>query len=131
MRIVRRTLAVVLAIILVAPAAHAQQQPHAISSLALEAAVQERVSQEQSDREAILTLLQRDDVRQIAAQAGISLEKAQAAVSTLDGETLRDLASQARAVQHDLAGGASAVVISTTTIIIILLLVLLIVVIAD
>ena len=129
MRIVRRTLAVVLATMLVAPAAQAQS--HVISPSALDAAVQERVSREQSDRDAILSLLQREEVRQIAAQAGVPLERAQAAVSTLDGETLRDLASQARAVQADLAGGASAVVISTTTIIIVLLLVLLIVVIAD
>ena len=129
MRIVRCTLAVVLSTMLAVPAARAQS--HVISASALDAAVQERVSQQESDRDAIRALLQRDEVRQIAAQAGISLEKAQAAVSTLDGETLRDMASQARAVHGDLAGGASTVVISTTTIIIVLLLVLLIVVIAD
>ena len=129
MKIVRRTFAVLLAVLLVAPAAQAQS--HAIAKSALDAAVQERVSQDQADRDAILVLLQRAEVRQIAAQAGVSLEKAQAAVSTLDGQDLRDLAAQARHVQSDLAGGASAVVISTTTIIIVLLLVILIVAIAD
>lgn len=129
MRIVRRTLAVVLATLFMVPAA--QAQTHVIDKSALAGAVQERVSQDQTDRDAVLSLLQRAEVRQIAANAGLSLENALAAVSMLDGEDLRDLATQARHVQNDLAGGASTVVISTTTIIIILLLVILIVAIAD
>ena len=83
MRIVRRSLAVLLAALLVAPAA--QAQTHVINKSALSQAVQERVSQDQADREAILSLLHRQEVRQIAAQAGLSLEKAEAAVSTLNG----------------------------------------------
>ena len=91
----------------------------------------ERVSQDQADRDAILALLARTEVRQIAARAGLSLEKAQAAVSTLQGQDLKDLASQARQVNNDLVGGNSNIVISTTTIIIVLLIVILIVLIAD
>ena len=129
MRIVRRSLAVILAALLVAPAA--QAQTHVVAKTALAQAVQERVSQDQADRDAILALLARTEVRQIAARAGLSLETAQAAVSTLQGQDLQDLASQARQVNNDLAGGASTVVISTTTIIIVLLIVILIVLIAD
>lgn len=129
MRIVRRSLAVLLAALLVAPAA--QAQTHVVATSALSQTVQERVSQDQADRDVIKSLLQRAEVRQIASQAGLSLEKAQAAVSTLQGDLLRDLASQARQVNDELAGGASTVVISTTTIIIILLIVILIVLIAD
>ena len=129
MRIVRQSLAVVLAALLMAPAA--QAQTHVIDRSALAQAVQQRVSQDQADREAILSLLRRQEVRQIAAQAGLSLQKAEAAVSTLNGSDLRDLAAQSRQVQNDLAGGASTVTISTTTIIIVLLVVILIVLIAD
>jgi hypothetical protein len=129
MKIVRRSLAVLLAALLVAPAA--QAQTHVIAKSALSQAVQQQVSQDQADRAAIVSLLQRAEVRQIATQAGLSLEKAEAAVSTLNGQDLRDLASQARQVQNDLAGGASTVVISTTTIIIVLLIIILIVAIAD
>ena len=129
MRIVRYSLAVVLAALLIAPAA--QAQTHVIGKAALSQAVQQRVSQEQADREAIVSLLQRPEVRQIASQAGVSREKAQAAVSTLNGQDLRDLAAQSRQVQNDLAGGASTVVISTTTIIIVLLIIILIVALAD
>lgn len=129
MRIVRRSLAVCLAVLFMAPAANAQN--HVIGTSALDKAVQERVSRDQADREAITSLLQRGEVRDVAAKAGISLDKAQAAISTLQGDELRQVASQARQVQNDLAGGASTVVISTTTIIIVLLLVILIVALAN
>jgi hypothetical protein len=129
MRIVRQSLAVVLASLLMAPAA--QAQTHVIDTAALAQAVQERVNQDQADREVILSLLRRQEVKQIAAQAGLSLQKAEAAVSTLGGSDLRDLAAQSRQVQNDLAGGASTITISTTTIIIVLLVIILIVLIAD
>ena len=129
MRSVRRCLAVLLALLLVAPAV--QAQTHVISKGDLGKAVSERVRQDQADRAAIVSLLQRSEVRTIAAKAGLSVEKAAAAVSMLQGNDLRELAAQARQVDNDLAGGASTVVISTTTIIIVLLIVILIVLIAD
>ena len=129
MRIVRQSLAVLLATLMVAPAANAQT--HVVDRTALARAVQERVGRDQADRDAIRALLARNEVRQIAARAGLSLETAQAAVSTLQGQELQDLASQARQVNDDLAGGASTVTISTTTIIIVLLIIILIVLIAD
>jgi hypothetical protein len=129
MRIVRRFLAATLALLLVAPAA--QAQTHVISKADLAKAVAERVRQDQADRAAIVSLLQRVEVRTIAARAGLSVDKATAAVSVLQGDDLRELASQARQVNNDLAGGASTIVISTTTIIIVLLIIILIVLIAD
>ena len=129
MKFVRRTLAVCLSVLIMAPMASAQS--HVIGKNALDQAVQERVSRDQADRDAILTLLQRAEVRDVAAKAGISLEKATAAVTTLQGDDLREVASHARQVNNELAGGASTIVISTTTIIIILLIVILIVVAAD
>ncbi len=124
MKIVRRTFAVCLSVLFMAPVASAQS--HVINRSALDQAVQQRVSQEQADREAIVTLLHRADVREVAARAGLSLDKAEAGVSTLSGRDLSQVASQARQVQNDLAGGASTIVISTTTIIIVLLIVLIV-----
>jgi hypothetical protein len=129
MRIVRRSLAVCLAVLCMAPVASAQN--HVIGKAALDKAVQQRVNADQADRDAINALLQRAEVRDIAAKAGISLDKAQAAVSTLQGDDLREVAAQSRQVQNNLAGGASTIVISTTTIIIVLLLLILIIAIAD
>jgi hypothetical protein len=130
MEIVRRSIAVVLVMLLVAPMARAQQSS-VVSKSALEQAVQERVQQEQADRETIASLLRRAEVRQIASNAGLSIDKAEAAVSTLEGDDLRELAKQARQAENDLAGGATTIVITTTTIIIILLIIIIIVLIAD
>ena len=128
MKFVRRTLAVCLSVLIVAPAASAQS--HVIGKNALDKAVQERVARDQSDREAIVALLQRAEVREVAAKAGISVEKATAAVATLEGQDLREIASHARQVNNELAGGAT-VVITTTTIIIILLIIILIILAVD
>lgn len=127
MRIVRRFLAGCLAILMIAPAAGAQD--HVISKSALDQAVQQRVSREQADREAILSLLQRQDVRDIAGKAGLSIDQARAGISLLQGQDLAQAAGQARVVQDSLAGGGN-VTVSTTTIIIVLLLLILILVIA-
>jgi len=108
-----------------APAANAQS--NVIGKSALDKAVQARVATDQADRDAIQSLLRRAEVREVAGKAGLSLDKAAAAVSTLQGNELAQLAEQARQVNNDLAGGASTVVISTTTILIVLLIVLLIV----
>ena len=132
MTTVRRFLAVLLAMVFIVPSARAQgRQAHVIERIALDRAIQERVAQEKADRDAIVSLLARSEVRQVAARAGVSLEKVEAAVSTLQGDDLREIASQARHVQDELAGGASTITISTTTIIIVLLIIILIVVIAD
>jgi cell division protein FtsL len=128
MKFVRRTLAVCLSVLIVAPTASAQS--HVISKNTLDKAVQERVARDQSDREAILTLLQRPEVREVAAKAGVSLEKATVAVATLEGQDLREIASHARQVNNELAGGAT-VVITTTAIIIILLVIILIILAVD
>lgn len=124
----RRILSVCLAVLLIAPVAGAQE--HVIGKAALDRMVLDRVGQEDADRDVILSLLERQDVRDIAASAGLSIEKAQIAVTMLHGTTLQQAAEQARQVQDNLAGGASTVTISTTTIIIVLLLVILIVLIA-
>ena len=129
MQVFRRILATTLAVMLCAPAASAQQT-HIVNKSALDQAVQQRVSQDQADREALRTFLHNPAVKSVAAKAGLSVERAESAVSTLQGSDLRQAASQARAVNADLAGGAT-VVITTTTIIIVLLVILLIVAVAD
>src|SRR4029079_2697363 len=122
MQMCRRILGTALAVLMCAPAAWAQQT-HVIDKSALAQAVQQRVSQDQADREAIRTFLQNPAVKNVAAKAGVSLDKAETAVSTLQGDELSQAASQARTVNDQLAGG-STVVISTTTIIIVLLIII-------
>ena len=126
MQMFRRILASALTVMLCAPAGAWAQQTHVINQSALDQAVQQRVSQDQADREALRTFLQNPTVKSVAAKAGLPIERANAAVSTLQGDELRQAASQARAVNQDLAGGTT-VVITTTTIIIVLLIILIIV----
>ena len=128
MQMFRRILATTLTVMLIAPAAWAQQT-NVINKSALDQAVQQRVSQDQADRETLRSFLQDPTVKRVAAKAGLSTDRATAALSALQGEDLRQAASQARAVNQDLAGGAT-VVITTTMIIIILLIVLIIVAVA-
>jgi hypothetical protein len=128
MQMCRRVLGPALAVFLCAPAAWAQQT-HVINKATLDQAVQQRVSQDEADREALRTFLASPMVQHVAAKAGLSVDKAGAAVSTLQGDDLHRAAAQARTVNQDLAGGAT-VVITTTTIIIILLVIILIVALA-
>jgi hypothetical protein len=128
MQMCRRILGTTLAVLLCAPPAWAQQT-HVINKSTLDQAVQQRVSQDEADREALRTFLANPAVQRVAAKAGLSVDKAGAAVSTLQGDELHRAAAQARTVNEDLAGGAT-VVITTTTIIIILLIIILIAVLA-
>jgi hypothetical protein len=125
MRMFRRILGITLALLLSAPMAWAQQT-HVINKAALDQAVQQRVSQDQADRDAIRDFLRQPAVKQIAGKAGLSIERAETAVSTLQGDDLRNAATQARTVNQQLAGGASTIVISTTTVILVLLIIILI-----
>jgi hypothetical protein len=125
MQMLRALLGTTLALTLCAPVAWAQQ-PHAVNGATLDHAVQQRVAQEQADRTALREFLHQPVVKDMAAKAGLPLDKAEAAVSTLHGQDLTQAAAQARTVNAQLAGGASTIVISTTTIIIALLIVILI-----
>lgn len=126
MQILRALLGTTLALTLCAPAAWAQQQTHVLTPSALDQAVQQRVTQEQADRAAVREFLRQPAVKDAAARAGLSIDTAEAAVSTLQGQDLAQAAAQARTVNAQLAGGANTIVISTTTIIIALLIVILI-----
>jgi hypothetical protein len=110
--------------------AHAQST-HVAPLSALEAAVQGHVASTDADREAVLRLLARPEVREIAGEAGIDIRRAEQAVSALDGEQLTEIAAQARHIDQTLAGGQSRVTISTTLIIIALLVLILIIVAVD
>jgi hypothetical protein len=127
MRMFVVSLAMLFTVVAAVPPA-AAQETHTASPDALDAALQQHVSTSTVDRDTVLRLLEREDVKKIAGEAGLDLRRAASAVATLDGEELANLAAQARLVQQDLAGGQSTITISTTLIIIALLIIILIVV---
>jgi hypothetical protein len=123
-------LSVVLSVLIAAPHAQAQTS-HAAPQSALDAAVQQHVASADAERAAILRVLERSEVKSVAARAGIDLRGVAGAVATLDAAQLAAVATQAQQVDQALAGGASTVVISTTTIVIALLVLILIIVAVD
>lgn len=125
------TLLTILLTLFAASGRAAAQTAHTAPQSALDAAVQEHADRASADRQRVLSLLARDEVKRIAAGAGLDLRRAASAVATLDDQALAPIAEQARQAEAALAGGQSRVVISTTTIIIGLLVLILIIVAVD
>jgi hypothetical protein len=128
MRTVRTVILGALMSVLGLSASAFAQERHAVDPAALANAVIQHVDKQDADRAAIHEALARPEVREMAVKAGIDLDRVDASVNTLGGESLDRLASAAQQVNQSLVGGASTVVISTTTIIIALLIIILLVV---
>jgi len=111
----------------VSPSVSAQQR-HAADQAILDQVVADHVQQAGDDREAILRVLEFEQVRELAGRVGLDLKHAEAAVTTLDDAELGVIAAQARTVNDALVGGQSHITISTTVIIIGLLVLILIIV---
>ena len=103
------------------------QTPHAASPSALDAALQEHAAATNTDRETVLRLLERDEVKAIAGAAGLDLKTATSAVATMNAQELSEVAAQARQADQALAGGQT-VTLNAVWIIIGLLIIILIVV---
>lgn len=127
MRSICSGVAVLLCVLVAVPSSYAQSQ-HVASQAALDAAIQQRLSSVDRDREMVRLFLQRDDVRLVAGKAGLDVGRAESAVALMSPSELASLAEQARQADQALAGGASTVTISTTAIIIGLLVLLLLIV---
>lgn len=112
-----------------APPAGAQTA-HVAPPSALDEALQHHVDPADRDREVIQRLLDRPEVGALAADVGLDLRDARAAVATLDGPRLAELAVHARNAEQARAGGQS-VTISYTLIIIGLLVLILLILVLD
>jgi hypothetical protein len=130
MRTTVSIVAVLLVVFTAVPRLHAQTS-HTAPQSAINAALQQHAESVAADREAVLRVLERSEVKSVAEKAGIDLRRATGAVATLEGEELSQVVAQAQQVEQALAGGQSRVVISTTLIIIALLVLILIIVAVD
>lgn len=124
-------LVVVFSLFAAVPRASAQSPSHAAPQSAIDAALQSQVDATEADREAVLRLLERDEIKSVAGNAGIDLLQAGDAVRTMSAADLAKVSAQAKQVEAALAGGQSRIVISSTVIIIALLVIILIVVAVD
>jgi hypothetical protein len=88
-------------------------------------AIADQALTDQQNRDAVLGVLQQSQVRVLADRLGLSVTRAEGAVSTLDSTELASLAGQARMADAQLAGGSSVVVISVTTLLLLVIILLL------
>lgn len=105
--------------------AHAQEAAVVVDRAAMERALSARAQSDEADREAIRTLLGRDEVRALAGDLGLDVRRAETAVKALQGRELRDTAVRARAAHEMLLGGAQTIQISVVTLLLIIIIVIL------
>jgi hypothetical protein len=100
------TSVLVVMLALFAPLAHSADSVATLATQTdLDNAITQTLGQEDAARSAITTLLQRDDVRAMAAESGLDVRRAEAAVSTLQGDELQRLSRLAADANAQLAGG--------------------------
>ena len=109
------------------PALAQTQERHITDAAAMQKAIAQRKAVDASNREAVMTVLRRPDVKQLAERMGLTIERAETALASLPSDKLAELAEPARAVPTDLAGGDATIVISVTTLLLLLILVVLLV----
>jgi hypothetical protein len=81
---------------------------------------------DQANRDLVLGVLHRPQVREIADRLGLSVTRAENAVSTLSSTELARVAESARTAEVQLAGGTDKIVLSLTTLLLIILIVILV-----
>lgn len=101
------------------------QQARVVDGGTLTQALAAQAEGERTQRDQVRRVLDRDDVRQMAAAMGLNTAQASSAVATLAGADLAAAAHQAGAVEQALAGGANTIVISTTTLLLVLIIIIL------
>ncbi len=119
-------LAVLVLLISASPRAEGQTT-HAAPQSALDSALQQHVSSTAADRETVLRVIEHPEVTAVAGRVGVDLTRAAAAIATLDGQQLTELAAQAQQVDQALAGGQMATINLIWIIIGLLVLILIIV----
>jgi len=90
----------------------------------IEAILQDRAAETQSQRSTLLQFLERSDVEEVASASGIDLEDLQSRLGTLTDQEVSELWEQIQTVDDGLAGGDSITIASSTLIIILLIIIL-------
>lgn len=126
----KRTVALVIVVALagfaLAPGVRAEGvSPQTVGASEIQAGIDQAAARAEADRQVLRQLLDRADFGRVAAAAGLDVERAVAAVGTLSGGELTQLAAQARLVPDELVGGSDSIVLPATTIIIVLLVIIL------
>jgi hypothetical protein len=128
MRIANKIVALLLLPMFLVSSPALAQQARVVDADAMNQALAGKAESESAQRELVRRVLDRADVREMAARLGLSIERADSAVATLSGADLAALAQHAGAIETEaLAGGANVIVISVTTLLLLLIIVILLV----
>jgi hypothetical protein len=125
MRPIKVMLALAFALTMAVPGV-APADTSAVGSSDLDAALAASANQEDAAREQVRALLDREEVRTLAAAAGLDLRRADAAVAALDGEELELVAQHAAAADDALAGGQTITISLVAALLIIIIIILLV-----
>ena len=104
----------------------AEPANHIVTDTEIRAQMDTQLHSEAADRQEIRDLMARPEFQQIAGNAGLDLQRADAAVGVLSGVELQRLASQARQVNADVIGGKTMTMSWMMVIVIVAALVILI-----
>ena len=128
MRFLRKLTALALTLVFLAASAPvtAATTDHVVSGSDIQRALRQQ-TQADAQRAAILGLLQRQELRDLAARSGLDMRSAESAVRTLEGEELASLAQHASAAERDLAGGSQTITISVVTLLLVIIIIILLV----
>ncbi|MBK5257679.1 MAG: hypothetical protein JJE39_16770 [Vicinamibacteria bacterium] len=107
--------------------ARVESSDKVVSQSELNLAVSSSLARDDASRATITTLLQRDDVKSLAADHGLDLRRAQAAVGTLQGDELQRVSALAVSANAQLAGGTQSVTISLVAALLIVIIIILVV----
>lgn len=102
------------------------QQAVVVDRAAVDQALSARVTADEGSRDAIRTLLARDEVKAMAEGMGLDLRRANSAVSTLEGADLEQVSQAASAATASLTGGAQTVTVSLVAILLIVIIIILV-----
>jgi hypothetical protein len=100
------------------------QQRHVVDLAVMHQAVADQAITDVQNRAAVLSVLHRAEVQNLAGRLGLSVTRAENAVPTLSSAELAQLAGQARLADVQLAGG-DTITISVTTLLLVVILVIL------
>jgi len=125
-RLTALTLAGLLVVGLVPARALAGTAEGVVTEADLDQALAGRVDREDGSREAILSLLRRPEVVEMAGDLNLDLARMEDAVATLDGPELEKLGARAGEAETALAGGQKNITISITTLLLIIIIIILV-----
>jgi hypothetical protein len=126
MRFTNRLVALLLVPFFLVSSPALAQQDRIVNAAAMHEALAGKAAAERGQRDLVLRVLDREDVREMAARFGLDVADARAAVAAMDVADLGTLAQHAGALEaSDLAGGANTIVISTTTLLLLIIIIIL------